>query len=178
MKKRNIYISIETNCTWNIISLYTIQRFHFLLKYTSTTHSPHPPSQNLKSLLKIFRRTDRSHKSRFGEKRGPSPGCSLLAPLCCWHKVTVVPSLDAAQILQHSKRGLQPKNWASIHVSGTAVLLFCSLHGFSCAKPAESYRAESELHLASSVIVTEWVLSLRLHLKYCLFVFMKRSGER
>lgn len=147
-----MYISIETKCTWDIISLYTIQRFHFLLKYNN---SPPPPTPNLRSQLKIFRGTDRSCKNKFGEKRGPSPGFSLLVPLCCWHKVTVVPSLDAAQILQHSKRGLHPKNWASIHVSGTAVLLFCSLHGFSCANTAESYRTESELHLASSVIATE-----------------------
>lgn len=152
-----IRTNTKTNCTWDIISLYAIQKFHFL-KYTSTTPHPSPPSpyhQNLRNQVEIFRGTDRSCKSRFAEKRGPSPGCSWLVPLCCWHKVTVVRSLDAAQILQHSKRGLHPKNWASIHVSGTAVLLFCSLHGFSCASPAKSYRTESELHLASSVIATE-----------------------
>ena len=149
LNKRNIYVSIKTNCSWDIILLCMIQRFRFLLKEISKN------TYMLKNRLKIFRGTDRSYKSKFGEKRGPPPGCGLLAPLCCWHKVTVVPSLDAAQILQHSKRGLHPKNWASIHVSGTAVLLFCCLHGFPCANPAESYRTESELHLASSVIPTE-----------------------
>lgn len=154
VKKRNVYISIKTTCIWDTISPYVIQRFHFLLKYILNP-TCYIGKVCRKIQLKIFRGRDRSYKSKFGEKRGPPPGCGLLAPLCCWHKVTVVPSLDAAQILRHSKRGLHPKNWASIHVSGTAVLLFCCLHGFPCANPAESYRTESELHLASSVILTE-----------------------
>lgn len=92
--------------------------------------------------------------------------------------LTVIPTLDAAQLSQRSQGGLHPKNWGPIHVSGTATLLYCCLLGFPGAGLAESYRTESELHLASSVILTEWSLSLKLHFKYWSFVLMKRSGER
>lgn len=101
-----------------------IWRFNSLLKVISNL------IDMMKKQMRIFRGTDRSCESKFSERRSPPPGHGLPAPLCWWHKVTVVPSLAAAQILQRSKRGLHPRNWASIHVSGTEVLLFRCLRGF------------------------------------------------